>query len=396
MKKSVVAAAAAGCLFFCGNVFALTIEEEIALLKEDIAKIKTADKSGSISEALGISVKAGGTVIMQGTNKVNDGSGKGRNDATYSIDLGFEKEFSYGGRVFMHLDAGNGGGLDSSVITYGGINGAAASTADGVEVLEFLYEQKLFDEKFTVTFGKLSPAGCFNEVGYFDENEYANSEKTQFISPMFVNNPVIAFTDSSLGLKIIYSPAEKLDITYAYMTSGWDNMDTGGFNAIEVNIKPFEGANYRLMYWASNEEMEKFKNGEKTGGYGFAVNLDQAITETVGVFGRFGWADPSVYDLSMSWSAGVQLGGSMWTREGDIIGFAVGQIMPSGDFSDAEKFLDPDFKDDSETLAELYYSFAVNDNLAITPAIQYISKPLGGNAAGDDIFVYGIRVMIKY
>lgn len=389
MKRSIVAVIAAVCLFAGGNAFALTVEEEIALLKEDIAKMKEADKGGSLSDALGVSIEASGTIIMQGVTKTNTvvGEDDGRHDATYSIDLGIGKEFSNGGTAFMHLEAGDGDGVDGSAYSYGGINGDAGNSENSVEVTEFWYEQPLFDNKFVVTFGKLNP------TGYFDENEYANDENTQFVAPAFVNNATIGFTDNNLGLRVTYSPIEMIDITYSYMTYGWDNIDSDGFNAIQVNVKPFEGSNYRVMYWSSNDEATEFDSvDDRKGTYGIAASLDQKITDTVGVFGRFGYADPSVSEYKMTWSVGAQFGGSMWTRDNDTVGIAVGQIMPSGDWTDAELI-----KDDSETQAELYYSFAIGDNFFITPSVQYLNKPLGGNAANDDdIFVYGIRTHIAF
>lgn len=367
MKRSAVAVFVAVFMFVGGNVLA----EE------------------SLSEALGVSINAGGTLIMQGTDKVNDGSDEGRNEANYSIDLEIEKDFGNGGSAFMHLEAAQGEGLDLFLETYGGINADAGASDNLVEISEIWYEHVLFDEKFTVTFGKINPCA------YFDENEYANDETAQFVSPVFVNNAVIAFEDNNLGLRLTYSPTEMLDITYSYMTSNeqWNNIDCDGFNAIQLNLKPMEGANYRFMYWSSNRELEEFKSGDKKGGSGFALSLDQSINDNFGLFGRFGWADPTIYENSMAWSLGAQINGSVWQRDNDTIGLAIGQIMASSDFVDSN----PGMKDDSETQTELYYSFAINDNFAITPALQYISKPAGGNAATtDDIFVYGIRTQISF
>lgn len=395
MKRSLAAVLAAGCLFIAGNAFALTVEEEIALLKEDMASMKAVDRgTGSIADVLGITVEGGGTIIMQGVDKANDGSDEGRHDATYSIDLGFGKEFSTGGRAFIHLESGNGDGLEGTagtdpyVATYSGVNRDAGNSDNLVEVTEFWYEHDLFNDKFTVTFGKIDP------TGYFDQNEYANDETTQFINPAFRNNAAISFTDNNLGLRVSYSPIDLIEITYAYMSTADDmtHIDMNGFNAVQVNVKPFENGNYRLMYWSSNEQLEKFENAELTGGYGFAASIDQGITDDIGVFGRFSWRDPAVYETSMAWSVGAQFGGSMWTRENDTVGLAVGQIMASSDWTDATGA-----NDDSETQTELYYSFAITEHLAITPALQYIMKPAGGNAIEDnDIFVYGIRTQITF
>lgn len=366
MKRSMVAVLAAVCMFAWGNAFA----------------------QDGLSDVSGFKINAAGTLIMQGTDKVNAPSSKdAKNNATYSIDLEIEKEFGNGGKAFMHLEAGRGDGVNAYIGSFAGVNADANHTSDGVAVTELWYEQMLLNDKFAVTFGKLNPAS------YLDENEYANDENTQFVNPVFVNNAVIGFTENNLGLRMTYSPSEKFDLTYAYMTSGedWETIDCDGFNAFQVNFKPAESANYRAMFWASNRESEKFSGGDKKGGYGFALSLDQKLNDNVGVFARFGYSDPSVYRLSMSWSAGAQFGGSMWTRENDTAGIALGQLMQSSDFTDANPV-----KKDNETQTEMYYSFALNENFFITPSVQYISKPEGGNTANDDAFVYGIRTHVSF
>jgi carbohydrate-selective porin OprB len=389
MKR--IIAAAAVCLFFAGSVFALTVEEEIAILKEDVAKMKAAGKSASAAEYLGIDVQASATLILQGVDKNNDGSGKGINDGSYSLNVGIGKEFSNGAIAFINLETGAGAGLNGSgLMTYGGVNQDAINGNSVIEAAQFWYQQPLFDNKFTVTFGKIDPSA------YFDQNKYANNETTQFVNRSFKNNAVISFPGNRLGFRMTYSPVEMIDITYGYAASdnGWENIDAYGFNALQVNFKPFKDGNYRLIYWASNIPMQKFKDGKETGGYGFAASIDQKLSKIIGVFARFGWRDASVYPTSMSWSAGAHLNGSLWTRKHDAAGLAVGQIMQSSDFTDSAV---PALKNDAETQSELYYNFTINKHLAISPAVQYILKPAGGNAPDDnDVFVYGIRTQITF
>ncbi len=401
MKRSIVALSAAVCLFFGSNAFALTVEEEIALLKEDMAKMKAADQGGSISDALGLAIEAGGTFILQGVNKANDGSDEGRIDGSFTFDLGFGKEFNNGGMVFMHIEGGAGQGLNGTyedptdldnqlpyVGTYSPLNGDAGSSDNLLEITELWYEQPLFSDKLTVTFGKLNP------TGYFDENALANDETTQFLASMFINNTAIAIPDNNIGLRVTYSPAEFLDLTYAYFNQNDDlaNVDTNGFNAIQATFKVSDSGNYRVMYWGSNIDAVDFKNAERANSYGIAFSFDQALNENIGLFARYGYQNPEVYEISSAWSFGAQFNGGMWSRSSDVLGVAVGQNMVSGDWADAEGA-----KDDSETQAELYYSFGLNDNIALSPILQYVSKPAGGNAIDDnDIFTFGLRTQISF
>ncbi|MDR2191835.1 MAG: carbohydrate porin [Endomicrobium sp.] len=368
MKK--LLAAAAALFFAAANVLAADILEE----------------------KLGVKVSGGGTIILQATPKSNDGSGKGLTDESYTFDLKVEKEFSNGAKARIHLEGGAGRGLSRSVSTYSSMNADADPTVEAsinnslVKITELWYEQSVFDGKFTFTLGKL------NNGSYFDTNVYANDETSQFLTSAFVSNQIIAFPARNGALRLTFSPAEIIDVTYGYFASSVENMDTGGFNIAQITLKPIENGNYRIYYWASNSENGKFRRGNKHGGSGFGLSLDQALTEIVGLFARFGYSDPKVYERSLEWSFGAQVKGQAWNRENDKIGAAIGQIANSSDWSKATGG-----KKGSETHAELYYSYALNGNFAITPVIQYFENPSAGNAASrNNVFVYGIRTQINF
>ena len=58
---------------------------------------------------------------------------------------------------------------------------------------------------------------------------------------------------------------------------------------------------------------------------GVSLNLEQQITETVGVFARAGWADGTIEpwdftDVDRTFSGGVSINGKNWGRPDDTIG----------------------------------------------------------------------------
>ena len=60
---------------------------------------------------------------------------------------------------------------------------------------------------------------------------------------------------------------------------------------------------------------------------GVSLNLEQQVTETVGVFARAGWADGNIEpwdftDIDRTISGGVSLNGKQWGRPDDTIGIA--------------------------------------------------------------------------
>ncbi|HEY1606867.1 MAG TPA: carbohydrate porin [Allosphingosinicella sp.] len=61
---------------------------------------------------------------------------------------------------------------------------------------------------------------------------------------------------------------------------------------------------------------------------GFDVNFEQALTASLGIFGRAGWADGSIEpydftDIDRTASAGASLKGAGWKRKDDRVGFAL-------------------------------------------------------------------------
>jgi hypothetical protein len=363
----------------------------------------------------GINVSGGATIVLQGTTKAHDGSDKGSIDASYSYDLELSKEFDNDSSIFVHIEGAAGEGLNGKLSLFSALNGDSGSTGSSLEISEIWYEKALFEKKLILSFGKLDPAG------YFDANEAANDETEQFLAGMFVNNAAVALPEPTLGLRATYAPVEWLELTYAYFAQNeeWEHIDTNGFNIVEAVYKLSETGNYRLLYWTNAGGIENVKNGERTQDYGIGFSADQAVSENIILFARVGYRNPDAVTVDvevddatnevisieispqMSWSFGALFKGGLWNRENDAVGIAIGQNSISKDVADAFGYL----KSDAETQAEVYYKFAINDNIALTPVLQYVSKPLGGEIpvpelqeveSFDSTFTFGIRTQISF
>jgi len=361
----------------------------------------------------GLELGAGATFIVQGTNNVNyDGDGqtlkKDRTDGSYSADITLAKEFKeVNGRAFLHLEAGQGAGLEDNLTLYSNVNRDAGNSENRVEVTELWYEQGLFKDKAAITFGKLDP------TAYFDQNEVANDETTQFLGRIFRNSPTAEFPDNNAGIRVAYLPAEWLELDYGMFNAkgSWEKIGDNLFNIGQVSFKTnflnLPG-NYRFYGWANNANHTKWLDAEKAKetAYGFGLSLDQKANDIVTLFARYGWQNPEVYNpeltatngsyysLEQSWSAGFQVEGKPWGREKDVFAFAVGQVMPSGDYKKAND----GFLAKTEGHLESYYRIHVNDHLSISPDFQYIWNPFGKDVAGDTngIFVGGMRAQIDF
>src|ERR1700761_156914 len=125
---------------------------------------------------------------------------------------------------------------------------------------------------------------------------------------------------------------------------------------------------------------------------GVSVNLEQGITDTLGVFARAGWADGSVEpweftDADATLSAGLSLNGKGWGRPDDTIGVVgilngispehiaflnaggLGILIGDGQLTNYGL----------EKIFEAYYSYALTASTRLTFDYQFINDP-GYNA----------------
>jgi len=360
----------------------------------------------------GLELGAGGTMIVQGANNVNYNGDdhtlkESRADGSYSADITLGKEFKeVDGKAFLHLEAGQGAGLEDNLVLYSNVNRDAGDSNAHVEVTELWYEQGLFKDRAALTFGKLDP------TAYFDQSEVANDETTQFLGRIFRNSPAVEFPDNTAGIRLAYLPVEWLELGYGVFDGNgdWEKIGDNLFNIGQAHFKTtfFNlPGNYRFYGWNNNVYHTKWLDTEKQkeSSYGFGLSFDQKVTDIVTLFTRYGWQDPKVYNpdimatgdlnysLEQSWSAGLQIEGKPWGREKDVFAFVVGHVIPSDDYKKATDRLAK-----TEGHLEAYYRIHVNNHLSLSPDFQYIWNPFGKDVTDDtgSIFVGGMRAQVDF
>jgi len=355
--------------------------------------------------AEGLKINAGATMVIQGTDEINADDvsrQEAMTDASYSADLKIEKAFEDYGKAFLHLESGKGQGLEDELKVFSNVNQDAKDNED-VRVTEIWYEHYLKVLPLVLTFGKLKP------TSYFDGNAFAHNETTQFLGRMFKSSPTIEFPDNTVGVRLAFSPLDSLEFDLGSFDADadWEDILDETFSIGQINIKPNllnRKGNYRLLAWLSDREHTKWagSTNKKEKAYGFGLSFDQELTDSLGVFVRYGWQDPEQrlngltddFSLVYSWSAGLELKGSLWSRKDDVFALAVGEAIPSDDYKNAGTNLDAK----SEGHFETYYRYKVNEHLSISPDIQLIWNPYGRDAATDDatINVYGMRAQVDF
>ncbi len=137
---------------------------------------------------------------------------------------------------------------------------------------------------------------------------------------------------------------------------------------------------------------------------GISLNIEQQVTDQLGVFARAGWADPNVEpwdftDIDRTISGGISLSGKSWGRPDDTVGIA-GVI--NGISSNHIAFLNagglgiligdgqlPNPR--LEKIFEAYYSYALLPSTKLTFDYQFIANP-GYNADRGPVNTFAGRV----
>jgi high affinity Mn2+ porin len=121
--------------------------------------------------------------------------------------------------------------------------------------------------------------------------------------------------------------------------------------------------------------------------YGYVINLEQALSDEVGLFARWSWNDGKTEimaftDIDASLSLGASIKGTRWGRPDDVIGIGGAINALSRDHRDfiAAGGLgiligDGQLNYRRERILETYYAIALNKQLTLTADYQLITNP---------------------
>lgn len=348
-------------------------------------------------------IRGGLTFISQGiTNNETQFGGDG-GDASLSIDLIFESELRQNGLLIVRGDFMRGDGLTRHPVLFSGgvnadiedfkANGTLEKNPDAFHLIEALYEQTWQGERFRFSFGQI------DLTSYFDQNEFANSETFQFISPLFVNNAAIGWGGdvNGYGPGLIFHahPVKAFELNAGLFEGdgNYENVFNQPFWIVEVEYERhggFEG-HYRFIYWSNETGHPEILNpaAVNTRNRGFSISFDQALSERFGVWSRFGLQDGKVSKFDHHVSLGLQIK-NPFGRTDDVLGLAFGTTWISDAYHEKQAELDQ-----NEYAAEIYYNVRASNGLHISPDLQYIANP-GGNGHIDPITVYGVRAQLQF
>ena len=141
--------------------------------------------------------------------------------------------------------------------------------------------------------------------------------------------------------------------------------------------------------------------------YGFYLNLQQELTDDIGLFGRFSWNDgrteiSAFTDIDTSFSLGLSIKGTAWKRPDDRIGIAGALNQISGDHSGylAAGGLgvlvgDGALTYAAENVVETYYAFQLAKGITATADYQFLNNP-GYNAVRGPAHFFSGRLSARF
>ncbi|MBC7783474.1 MAG: carbohydrate porin [Burkholderiales bacterium] len=322
------------------------------------------------------------------------GPNDGINRGALWFNFHLEQKLWQGARIVSNTRGGSGHGLgrymDSrfKAVTH-------SNEATGLYVSHLFLEQKLFNDKVTLAAGKMDLLDSFdtNEVGSWN-----------FVPYPLARNPAIPAPYHSLAATVKWDVAEWFYAEAGISDSDGDVTETGFntafrsdeayFSIYEIGIKPKllgRPGTYRFIYWNDTGDLGRYDGGGvESSDSGYALSFDQKITDHLGLFARYGYADAAVHQIEHFWSFGGTYSEPIPGRKKDTLGFGVAQGLLSDDFRATKSATSA-----TTTLFNLYYKIQVQQWVSVTPDFQLILNP--NNDADDDLgFIVGLHVEMRF
>lgn len=293
-----------------------------------------------------------------------------------SFDIFAFVSFGKSTLLFFDLEAGGGKGPDALIPNISGLN-ADAGGGDGegknLTVLEAWTEFKILQEIFTVTFGKMDP------TNYFDNNLHANDETSQFISGVFVNNPVLPVGVNSPGIRFRTTFVKRFYIQYGLFMADMqeENLMKNHLKLLETGLRLFPETG-----WEANLRIYGFEQPLAGNGQGFGISFDQLIANHFTIFGRYGANDDELTQwlgIKDAWSGGIGFRQTIFKRELNI-GLAYAETQGTA-------------YEHPEQLVEFYFNTQLNKWVFISPHVQWIKTWQGEDS---EHFLAGLRINLSY
>jgi high affinity Mn2+ porin len=274
-------------------------------------------------------------------------------------------------------------------------------------------------------------AGKFSIIDVFDGNAYAKDSRKDFMNWSIWAPGAFDYAADKLGLT--YGVSAELNQKQWALRSGYFLIGAVS-NSNSFDTKVFQRGQYvieletryslfshpgklRTIAWltsafsgsyretldnpAFNVDIAQTRTGRIK--YGYVINLEQALSDELGLFGRWSWNDGKTEimaftDIDASLSLGASIKGARWGRPDDVIGIGGAINALSRDHRDfiATGGLGPLIGDGQlnyrrERIMETYYAYALTKAVTLTADYQFVTNP-AYNADRGPVHIFSGRL----
>jgi high affinity Mn2+ porin len=327
----------------------------------------------------GISISASGTGTVQ--HAIGIGSHENKADGDLfgigSVDIFLSGEPAPNTLFFVDIEAIGGFSPDSEISNISVLNSDdVRRTSDrDLNIREAWMGLELFEEQLFLY------GGMIDLTNYFDANRVANDEDSQFITDTLVNNPLLGAPDNGGGIAAIYDPKTGVNFRAGIQRGDGSSRSLGQkvYSVVEIGYQSHfvtipEG-HYRAWY-----RHDKGLKKENTA-YGFSV--DQKVTPSLTLFGRFGhkFTSGQFSEDDFFYSGGFQFKNRYTFSLGDYwaLGFQHTDLATGVE----------------ESLVEGYYSFNLAESFKASFHLQYLIDSNSGEK-DKSYLLPGLRVHFDF
>lgn len=308
-----------------------------------------------------------------------------------------------GGKFFALYQRKTGYGLSGSNGAMGDYYGFDGWDIPQInQISEYWYQQKLFNGKVRMKFGKQDSNTDF---GFLNSGwDFMNSAFS--VNP---NTPLPTYPYTPFGFMFEVSPKEWLSIR-----DGIYSKENAPFNITELEFKPMikkMPGRYMLGAWEMSDsngysvatDMDSngtiYNNFNRN--FGLYFNFEQMVykeqkenpndMQGLVVFGQLGMSPSGKNDLSKYGAVGLHYKGPFPKRDNDLVGIALG----CGNFASRLNNITYDLggRTGSETVLEGFYRLFITKWFYLQPDVQFIMNPSGQYQSSVAI---GIRSVITF
>jgi high affinity Mn2+ porin len=278
-------------------------------------------------------------------------------------------------------------------------------------------------------------AGKFAVIDVFDGNSYAKDTRRDFMNWSIWAPGAFDYSADKVGLS--YGVTAELNQRHWALRAGYFLIDAES-NSNNFDPRVFQRGQYvveletrwsllaqpgklRTIAWltsafsgsyretldnpALNLDIAQTRTGRIK--YGYVFNLEQALSNELGLFARWSWNDGKTEimaftDIDASLSLGTSIKGIRWGRPDDVIGIAGAINALSRDHRDfiAAGGLGPLIGDgrlnyQPERILETYYAYALNKAVTLTADYQFVTNP-AYNADRGPVHIFSGRLHAEF